>query len=182
MVRLPSEAEWEYAARNLGQFFKFSWADVSTATCQNINFVESRIPGCDLNSTKKVCSYSTSLSPLRNPPQNMDSPQGICDLNGNIAEWVEDAYLISYQGVPTDGSANQPAPNSNNLQKVYRGGSWRHTLSATTSLVRSAYNRSSQANFLGMRVASTCVSDSPVEICGDLIDNNCNGELNESCL
>jgi cysteine-rich repeat protein len=181
-VRLPSESEWEYAARSQGLFAKFSWANVTTASCAQMNFLESRIAGCNTNSTMKVCSFSTTQSPIADLLMvNGDSLQGVCDLNGNIAEWVEDAYLSSYQTVPNDGSANQPAVSSNNLLKVIRGGSWKHNLSSSNSLIRSGLNRSSQAPYLGMRTAATCTLVDAVEICGNAIDENCDGKLNEGC-
>jgi formylglycine-generating enzyme required for sulfatase activity len=51
-----------------------------------------------------------------------NSEQGLCDLAGNVWEWVQDDFTASYQGAPTDESARQDAGGA---RKVCRGGSWR---------------------------------------------------------
>ncbi len=116
--RLPSEAEWEYAARSGGKDIPYPWGD-EPATCDRaVTDGESgEEVGCGLNATWPVCS-----KPLGN------SEQGLCDLAGNVYEWVDDwihdTYDFEWEGAryraPSDGSAwNDPFIYE---LKVMRGG------------------------------------------------------------
>jgi formylglycine-generating enzyme required for sulfatase activity len=102
--RLPSEAEWEYAARGAGRERRFPWGD-EAADCE-----KALILGCNDGATAPVCWR----------PQG-NTEQGLCDMAGNAWEWVEDRYHGSYEGAPTDGEAwDIPAA----AFRVVRGGSW----------------------------------------------------------
>ncbi len=101
--RLPTEAEWEYAARSAGKDQKYPWGN-EDATCAN-----AVIGGCGYDAPAPVCSK---------PAGNTE--QGLCDMAGNAQEWVEDSYHNSYAGAPTDGSAWEEA----GAARVFRGGVW----------------------------------------------------------
>jgi formylglycine-generating enzyme required for sulfatase activity len=99
--RLPSESEWEYAARSAGKDQKFPWGD-GAATCAN-----AVISGCGNGATAPVCSKTAG-----------NTQQGLCDMAGDAWEWVEDWFHPSYDGAPADGSAwNDAGPG-----RVFRGG------------------------------------------------------------
>jgi formylglycine-generating enzyme required for sulfatase activity len=102
--RLPSEAEWEFAARSGGKEQKYPWGN-EDATCGN-----AVISGCGYNAPAPVCSKP-----------NGNTAQGLCDMAGNAWEWVQDWYHGSYNGAPTDGSAWESPAGS---YRVLRGGSW----------------------------------------------------------
>ncbi|MFI5347266.1 MAG: formylglycine-generating enzyme family protein [Elusimicrobiota bacterium] len=111
--RLPSEAEWEYAALSAGKRFKYPWGN-SVPTCEKAvygpesNAVEHA--GCGRKTTGPVCSKP-----------NGNTKQGLCDMTGNAWEWVQDSYHASTKGAPRDGSAwEDPAVAS----RIIRGGSW----------------------------------------------------------
>jgi formylglycine-generating enzyme required for sulfatase activity len=107
--RLPTEAEWEYAARSGGKEKKHPWGD-EEPTCEWAVWGQGG-KGCGRNATWPVCSK---------PAGNTE--QGLCDMAGNVWEWVQDWYHGSYHGAPSDGSAwESPAGSS----RVARGGSWR---------------------------------------------------------
>ncbi len=98
--RLPSEAEWEYAATSEGQSILYPWGD-ELPTCEHAVMREDAVNGCGANTTGDVCSKPGGLS-----------AQGLCDLAGNVYEWVEDDYHRFYQDGPADGSAWVDTPRA----------------------------------------------------------------------
>jgi formylglycine-generating enzyme required for sulfatase activity len=105
--RLCSEAEWEYAARNGSAENLYPWGDTAP-TCDDAVFTDSGV-GCTASSTASACSK----------PAGNDT-WGVCDLAGNVWEWVEDDWHASYTGAPTDGSAWVDSPRGS--FRVSRGG------------------------------------------------------------
>jgi formylglycine-generating enzyme len=101
--RLPSEAEWEYAARSGGRTQTYPWGD-EAPSCERAIMpmtVRDFDGSCEKSGTWPVCS-----KPLGN------TAQGLCDMAGNVWELVQDKYHSTYAGAPTDGSAwdcNSPA-------------------------------------------------------------------------
>jgi TonB family protein len=108
---LPTEAQWEYAAR-AGTTTAFAFGDSLSSTQANFNgnYPYGNSPkGPYLQTTTKVGSYNPNA-------------WGLYDMHGNVWEWVEDIWASSYQGLPTDGSANVTRGDSS--RRVLRGGSW----------------------------------------------------------
>jgi len=106
--RLPTEAEWEYAARSGGKEQRYPWGD-EEATCERA-VMDHGGWGCGRDSTWPACSKPRG-----------DTRQGLCDMAGNVWEWVQDRYHDSYNGAPADGSAWESPSGS---LRVGRGGSW----------------------------------------------------------
>ncbi len=114
---LPSEAQWEYAARSLGREVTFPWGE-EAATCERAVMSgpgdgEEPGPGCGTGVPMAVCSKPRG-----------DTAQGLCDMAGNLYEWVEDCWQVGYQGAPADGSARTRCTGELAFQKVIRGGSY----------------------------------------------------------
>ena len=116
-ARLPTESEWEFAARSRGQDLDYPWGP-GDPTCGLANHSQ-----CS-EGTTEVCSY-----PIGNTRQDL------CDLAGNLWEWTLDEYHESYQGAPDDGSSwctDECLINARNLESeahtpmkmVIRGGGW----------------------------------------------------------
>ena len=83
---LPSEAQWEYAARSRGQDVQYPWGDEE--------------PSCDLAVlAEEDCCGAGRTWPVCSRPAG-DTAQGLCDMAGNAFEWVEDWYNASYLGSP----------------------------------------------------------------------------------
>ena len=125
--RLPSEAEWEYAARARSST-AYSWGDSIGANLANCN-------GCGIQGksfkTVPVGSFSANRF-------------GLYDMHGNVLEWTQDCMNESYVGAPSDGSAWTEGACD---RRVLRGGSWGFTPMAT----RAAYRYSSHVR---MRVSN----------------------------
>ncbi|MDD2805355.1 MAG: formylglycine-generating enzyme family protein [Elusimicrobiales bacterium] len=109
-ARLPSEAEFEYAATSGGRNQKYPWGN-DEPTCDKAVMKSNSGYGCGTNSTMPVCSK---------PKGN--TAQGLCDMSGNVWQWVQDKYQDSYKGAPTDGSAFEAAGSG----RVIRGGSFNY--------------------------------------------------------
>jgi formylglycine-generating enzyme required for sulfatase activity len=126
--RLPSEAEWEYAARSGGVVTNYPWGD-EEASCDyavmNDEFpnTDSTFWGCYTGNTFPVCSKPTG-----------NTEHGLCDMSGNIMEWNADDHHNTYEGAPTDGSAWIGPPST----KVIRGGSYYSGSDAARTTWRSA--------------------------------------------
>jgi len=106
--RLPTEAEWEYAAKSAGQDWAYPWGK-ENPSCERA-VMDDGGNGCGRNSTWPVCSKPKG-----------DTLQGLCDMSGNVSQWTQDWYHGSYAGAAKDGRAReQPA----GIYRVGRGGSW----------------------------------------------------------
>ncbi len=141
-ARLPSEAEWEFVARNRGLNQRFAWGD-NTANCTLAVMNDSRLgDSCGLGQqTQAVCSRPNGNNSL-----------GICDLNGNVWEWVSDVYHDNYINAPRNGSA---WIDSSNADRVIRGGAWNGLSSTVTSVYRVAYSPAIRNTLVGFRLART---------------------------
>jgi formylglycine-generating enzyme required for sulfatase activity len=108
--RLPTEAEWEYAARGEGQIFNYPWSN-TPATCEYsvMSSVELGF-GCGKGESWPVCAK---------PEGN--TLQGLCDMAGNVDEWIQDHYHDSYEGAPSDGSAWEDPGEDWEAKRVLRG-------------------------------------------------------------
>jgi len=136
--RLPSEAEWEYAARSGGGDCKYPWGD-EDATCERAVMNDGSGYGCGRDSTWPVCSKLKG-----------NTTHGLCDMAGNVWEWVQDWYHDSYNGAPTDGLAWESPTGSD---RVIRGGSWHGFAWFVRAAIRFNYSPGNRYGYLGFRVA-----------------------------
>lgn len=131
--RLPTEGEWEYAAR-AGTTTRFWWGDDDDGAKDGAWF--------DANSGGRVHEVGGKRP----------NPFGLYDMVGNVWQWTEDCYAESYDHAPADGSA---ATGAKDCLRVDRGSSWMYPL----WLLRSATRERNPADFrdviMGFRVART---------------------------
>jgi formylglycine-generating enzyme required for sulfatase activity/TolA-binding protein len=128
IYRLPSEAEWEYAARanTLGIFSgrveEMSWHGG--------------------NSEDKTHPVGAKLH----------NPFGLHDIYGNVSEWCEDIYSPTYEGLPVDGSPNTTV--GENKRRVIRGGHWNSFPTRSRSSFRESHPAKDYATHIGFRVVA----------------------------
>ena len=128
--RLPTEAEWEYAARagNPG-YFAFG------------------------NNGAELDSHGWYAENSANRPQAVGTKSankfGLHDLHGNVSEWTEDCANDTYQNAPTDGSAWL---KGNCLTRVFRGGSWVHGARMARSANRDWLVGDDRKDYIGFRI------------------------------
>ena len=106
--RLPTEAEWEYAARG-GTETAYWWGNQMKPGLANC--ISCGTPPED-RQTAPVGSFKPN-------------PFGLFDTAGNVREWVQDCWHDNYQGAPSDGSAWKKEHNGDCNGRVHRGGSFR---------------------------------------------------------
>ncbi|WP_158240848.1 formylglycine-generating enzyme family protein [Telmatospirillum siberiense] len=131
--RLPSEAEWEYAARAGTQTARW-WGDSIGSGNANCDGCGSR---WDRKQTSPVDSFRAN-------------PFGLHDMLGNAWEWMEDCWNESYAGAPADGSAWMAG---NCERRVMRGGGFANRPWVLRSAHRSKFAPNRSSNYIGLRVA-----------------------------
>ena len=139
--RLPSEAEWEYAAR-AGTTTANWWGD----DIQRGTEVMANCDGCgsewDLTKTAPVGQFAANAF-------------GLHDMHGNVWEWTQDCWHGSYVGAPKDGAAWEATEGGDCTFRVVRGGSWFGEPAWVRSAFRNRLNPGSRNLGYGFRLART---------------------------
>jgi formylglycine-generating enzyme required for sulfatase activity len=150
--RLPSESEFEYAAR-AGTLAVRWWGDAQDGACASANarddtFAE-RFAGTTRTAENMfLCRDGyAATSPVGSFRPN---PFGLYDMLGNAWQWTADCYHESYVGAPADGSAWTLGDCSS---RVLRGGSWSDQPGEVRSACRYGYQPADRYDYVGFRVA-----------------------------
>ena len=143
--RLPSEAEWEYAAR-AGGATKYHFGNDESQLCRYANHADA---STDSDWRNETCDDGVSEGTAevgRYQPNEF----GLYDMHGNVSELVEDPWHANYEGAPIDGSVWDAGSCGTN---VIRGGSWNNRSYILRSAFRFCVTHSSFGPVLGFRLA-----------------------------
>jgi formylglycine-generating enzyme required for sulfatase activity len=142
--RLPTEAEWEFAARRSPSFL-YPWGNVPPR-CADVVF---------RGSLGQTCSRDSGPRDVGMSPQD-ETPDGIRDLGGSVSEWVQDAFFSPYLACPTAGCRDpvaQPQQEGVAVERVIRGGNWEWSAAALRGLARSRLRSDQAVQMVGFRCA-----------------------------
>ena len=146
--RLPTEAEWEYAAR-AGTTTRYSRGNRIACSEARYGHRPGGKCGNGLDGPTAVGSFAANRF-------------GLYDMHGNVWEWVEDCYVATYSGAPGDGSARTTGCGSS-PRAVMRGGSWVNYPGWLRSAVRNWSTPSGRYYDLGFRLAQD-IGPAPSEL------------------
>lgn len=145
--RLPSEAEWAWAARASGQkLLLFPWGDTFPPTLAVENYADNTsayVTGRILNNYKDGHVVSAPVASFK------ANQHGLYDMGGNVSEWVHDVYSIP----PANGATVQdPLGGQNGDNHVLRGAAWTHSKLAELRLSYRDYGQAGRDD-VGFRIA-----------------------------
>jgi len=144
--RLPSESEWEYAAR-AGSDAARPWGDDATAACASANVADrsaaAQFPGWKVEPCSDGYVYTAPVGTFK------PNAFGLYDMLGNAFEWVQDCWHADYQGAPVDGSAWMDA---NCTEHGLRGGSWFTSPAQVSAMARNRFEQDYRSDSVGFRL------------------------------
>jgi len=144
--RLPSDSEWEYAARG-GDVSARPWGAEPKEACAHANIADEtaaqRYPGWKVQPCSDGYVYTAPVGSFK------ANAFGFYDMLGNVFEWVQDCWHADYQHAPADGSAWM---DGDCTQHDLRGGSWFTSPALVSTAARNRFEETYRSNSVGFRL------------------------------
>jgi formylglycine-generating enzyme required for sulfatase activity len=149
--RLPSESEYEYAAR-AGTRTSHYWGDNIDDGCAYENIADQSLKKAAPEIVPVFANCDDGYAATAPVGSFKPNPWGLYDMLGNVAVWTVDCYVGNYRVSATDGNPNTSEPCTS---RVVRGGSWYYILRGVRAANRNHIAPVNRLSNLGFRLART---------------------------